>query len=310
MIDHITREYIKTQLEYDNKTDIISTNSQAMVKISHDLIIKTAKEFAKKNKVYLLDIGCGWGDFSNKLNPYIEDYIGVEPSFIELDRFIKSSKCDNRYLVRGFGEFLDFIKDNSRNVILLNSVLDHCYDWAKAIENCIRILSPGGIIIVAMENSEKIPSKLRRFLKIKVIHHGHLSFLSGADLEKIFQSNFQLIKKKTIGFLFGFDYLTKRIPISSKIMLMLNNVTNKIFQIVLPNSGHLLFYVFVSNQKNVFDSNFDKPFICPSCKNDLQFGMYECSNCKLNIEYLNSRTMDALQLAREMKVGIPIPLSD
>jgi len=310
MLDNKTIEYINSQLEYDNKLDVISTNTQAVVKISHDLIINTVKKFAKKNKVYLLDIGCGWGDFSNKLDLYIEDYIGVEPSIIELDRFIKISKCNNRSLVKGFGEYLDFIKDNSRNVILLNSVLDHCFDWNKTIENCIRILTPGGIIIVAMENSEKIPSRLKRFLKINVVHHGHLSYLSGVDLEKIFQYGFQTVEKKTTGFLFGFDYLTKRVPVSFKVMLTFNNVANKIFQNIFPNSGHLLYYVFLSNRGGLVYNYFENPFICPSCKSDLLFGMPDCSQCKLNIKYLNAKTIDSIQLAKEMNSGMLFPLYD
>lgn len=306
MFDDKVKKYIKTQLEYDNTADVIPTNTQAMVKISHDLIVNTVKEFAKKTKVYFLDIGCGWGDFSNKLDQYIEDYIGVEPSIIELERFVKGCNIHNRYLIRGFGEYLDFIEDNSRNVILLNSVLDHCFDWGKTIKNCIRILAPGGLIIIAMENSEKITIRFKKKLKINVIHHNHLSHLCGGDLEKIFQSGFEIIEKKTTGFLFGFHYLTKLIPLPLGMMIFSNKLANKIFQNIFPGSGHLLYYVFLSKEESSVKNNMQSPFVCPLCRKHFIYGMTKCTQCDLDVSYLNPMTIDAIKLAR--KVGIDIPL--
>lgn len=295
-----TMEYVKTQLEYDNKDDVISNNTKAMVKISHDMVVKTVKEFARKTNVNILDIGCGWGDFSNQLDPYIGDYIGVEPSMIELKRFLDNGKTHNRYLVRGFGEYLDFIADNSRNVILLNSVLDHCYDWKKTVHNCKRILAPNGLVIVAMENSKKIPIRLREFFGMNVIHHGHLSYLSGDDLEKLFSPEFRILEKKSTGFLFGFDSITKHIALPLKLMIVMNQITNILFQTIFPNSGHLLYYVFLNDNKENKNgvNNFINPFQCPKCYTHFKFGEKQCPSCRNGIFYLSGSVLNSFELPR------------
>jgi len=48
MNDNKVKKYVATQLEYDYKTDIHPTNTQAMVYIAHRLVINTVKEFSKK----------------------------------------------------------------------------------------------------------------------------------------------------------------------------------------------------------------------------------------------------------------------
>lgn len=306
MNDNKIKEYVTTQLEYDYKTDVHPTNTQAMVKISHDMIIKTVKEFAQKTTVHILDIGCGWGDFSNKLDPYIEDYIGVEPSIIELERFQKDGKTHNRYLVRGFGEYLDFINDNSRNIILLNSVLDHCYDWKKVIENCKRILAPNGLIIIAMENSNKLPLKVKKILGFDVKHKDHLVYFSEKDLLEIFDNGFKMIKKRTSGFLFGFHTITKYLPVPKSIMIAINKVSDKSFNLFIPNSGHMLFNVFVSDKANNIVNNITCPFNCPSCEKSLNFGIKDCQKCGFSFDYRHSNILDSIQIAKKMDITLPI----
>ncbi|OGU35100.1 MAG: hypothetical protein A2068_06415 [Ignavibacteria bacterium GWB2_35_6b] len=290
MKEEKVKEYVKTQLEYDYKSDIHPTNTQAMVHISHNKTVNAVKRFSRLNKVHLLDIGCGWGDFSEKLDPYIEDYIGVDPSIIELERFVKKKK-DNRFLIRGFGENLDFIKDNSRNLILLNSVLDHCYDWQKTLGNCYRILSSNGYLIIAMENADKLPVRLKKIFGIHAEHHGHLSYLTGEDLESNLSNNYYLLERNTSGFLFGFHYLTKLIPIPVKILVFINKIFDAVAKLIFPFSGHMLFYVIKSN-KNDEKMNFKNPFRCPSCSNEITFGNKECSNCKFKFDFISDNILD------------------
>ncbi|HXE43269.1 MAG TPA: class I SAM-dependent methyltransferase, partial [Candidatus Baltobacteraceae bacterium] len=152
-LSDVQQEYLRSQLRYDHRDELPPPNTLAVHQIQHQLIFNAVKNYAATNEVHMLDIGCGWGDFSNELDPFIKTYVGIEPSPIELTRF---TRRPNRFLVRGVGENMDFLKDHSRNFILLNSVLDHCFDWRETWKNCMRVLAPGGLLVISMENSQKL----------------------------------------------------------------------------------------------------------------------------------------------------------
>src|SRR5947207_2469013 len=122
------RQYFEEQLHYDHEADRLGTNTLAVHQIQHGMIRQAVEREAACGPVHFLDIGCGWGDFSNQLDSCLTDYIGVEPSAGELSQF---SMKPRRRLIHGVGENLSFLRSSSRNVILLNSVLDHCLNWRK-----------------------------------------------------------------------------------------------------------------------------------------------------------------------------------
>ena len=193
------KEYLRSQLQYDHNDDPPPPNTLAVHQIQHELIYSTVQEFAAKNEVHMLDVGCGWGDFSGKLDPLLKSYVGIEPSPVELGRFMRRP---NRFLVRGVGEYMDFLKDNSRNFILLNSVLDHCFDWKRAWNNCLRVLAPGGLVIISMENSQKLIVRLKEKLGRPHVHEGHLEFFGYDDTQNFLQRDFTIKEARTIGFLY------------------------------------------------------------------------------------------------------------
>jgi len=243
----------------------------------------------------LLDIGCGWGDLSGQLGSLLADYIGVEPSMKELDRFHQSQ---GRYLIHGIGENLGFLRSGSRNVILLNSVLDHCLDWEKTLDNCLRILQPGGLLIISMENSEKLPTKVRQVLGQRVVHEGHLAFFSVQQMASYVKEKGLLIESvQTMGFLYGMHQLTRTLPLPVPFLKVLNSFADGLGSMAYPNGGHIMF-ICARKPIEVTDPQvLHNPFQCPKCNTPIVFGNTKCEHCLITLEYSESGILNAMILS-------------
>lgn len=296
----VQEEYLRSQLRYDHHDDPPPPNTLAVHQIQHELISRAVKNYAAKNEVHMLDIGCGWGDFSNQLDPFLKTYVGIEPSPTELGRF---QKRPNRFLVRGVGESMDFLKDGSRNFILLNSVLDHCFNWRETYANCLRILAPGGLLVISMENSQKLIVTLRQILGFKHVHQGHLEFFGVDDTRKLLEPDFEILEWQTIGFLFGMHAVTKKIPLPVAPLRLLNRAVNGFFRVAAPKGGHIFFFAAIRNGKLPDPNSFAAPFRCPQCKRDLAFGEKSCA-CGLQLPYASGGWLDSVELNAGLKAAL------
>jgi 2-polyprenyl-3-methyl-5-hydroxy-6-metoxy-1,4-benzoquinol methylase len=298
----VQQEYLRSQLRYDHNDDPPPPNTLAVHQIQHQLIYRAVQNYAKKNEVHMLDIGCGWGDFSNQLDPLLATYVGIEPSPTELGRF---HKRPNRFLVRGVGEYMDFLKDGSRNFILLNSVLDHCYNWRETYANCLRVLAPGGLLIVSMENSQKLIVQLRQLIGLRHVHEGHLEFFGVDDTRKLLEPDFEILEERTIGFLFGMHAVTKKIPLPVASLRSLNRAVNGFFRATAPKGGHIFFFAAIRKGATPEKNFFATPFRCPQCKRDLSFGEKSCA-CGLRLPYDNGGWLDAVELNAALKAALSL----
>jgi 2-polyprenyl-3-methyl-5-hydroxy-6-metoxy-1,4-benzoquinol methylase len=293
-------KYFEEQLRYDHLDHIHPSNTAAVIEHQHRLIITAVQRESQNRKVRFLDIGCGWGDFSNKLDPFLTDYIGVEPSIGELRQF---ERRPNRYLINGVGENLDFIRSNSRNVILLNSVLDHCLDWKRTFANCNRILCPGGILVISMENGQKLIVTIKETLHMDAHHEGHLAFFSYKGLrEFLVAQGFALEQGCTFGYLFGFHQLTSKIPLPLNLMRLANHGVNAIMRPFCRQGGQILFFVGRKPSISDWTSAEAQPFQCPRCTTAFDFGTEKCTSCNFIMPYTEGRILDSLAFAHIEKI--------
>jgi SAM-dependent methyltransferase len=296
------KTFFKEQLNYTHLDYLPPPSTRVIIETQHRMIVDTVRSFAKENPVHMLDIGCGWGDFSEKLDPYLKSYIGVDPSISELQRF---NLRPNRYVMRGVGEFLDFVKDHSRNFILLNSVMDHAYDCDKMFSNCLRILRPGGLLIISMENSQKWPVRVRKWLGRSVVHEGHFSFWGMAEIERLLAAEFNIVQKRSFGYLFGFHQLTKRVPLPTALLRPLNGATDTFCGLLDPNGGMILFFSAIRKGKAAEPAKFDRPLCCPGCKADWEWGAPKCSGCGREFPS-TSGLVDTIVLNSELKQEVAV----
>lgn len=120
----------------------------------------------------IVDVGCGeklshrtgW-DYYGLFGAECGAYYGIDPSWEALRSSADSSgdfpRFRQGFLARAPGECLP-IQSESVDLVLLQSVLDHCVEPAAVLDECWRILRPGGMVIVQLGNREGWPFQLMR----------------------------------------------------------------------------------------------------------------------------------------------------
>lgn len=113
------------------------------------MILESAGERIKGD---LLENGCGVGMYVDHLAPLCRHVIGLE---YELNRAKEAQQetqyHDNVSIVGGAGENLPF-EDQVFDLILSHEVLEHVQDDRLAVQEMVRVLRPGGRMVVFVPN--------------------------------------------------------------------------------------------------------------------------------------------------------------
>lgn len=117
--------------------------------------IEKRRNFIKQNletnnKMRILDVGCGYGFYTEKCSAYASEVIGID-IFKEHLHIAKGRKRDNTYLILNTAEHLAF-KDDTFDAIICIEVLEHIPLDESAVKEFSRILKPGGVLIVTGPN--------------------------------------------------------------------------------------------------------------------------------------------------------------
>jgi SAM-dependent methyltransferase len=123
----------------------------------------------------LVDVGCAHADFEAWARPSLASYTGVEPSaaLLPKNRSEGAAFC----LLRGKAEKLP-CRPRSADLVLLKEVLDHCYDPAAVLKEALRVLRPGGLVLLTLTNDRAWYKRLLpgRAARIKAGQDDHLFF--------------------------------------------------------------------------------------------------------------------------------------
>lgn len=144
------------------------------------VMTKSMREYVRRyadtqgRPLVLLDIGCGNGGFTDELEKTIAHYIGLDPALTMLHQ---ARRGKGFVYVGGVGEMLPF-RDNIADVVVLKTVLTHCYAPEAVMKESARTLKKGGIAIIstANRNAWYHPFRLlrRRLARPDAIPDGHL----------------------------------------------------------------------------------------------------------------------------------------
>jgi SAM-dependent methyltransferase len=126
----------------------------------------------------VIEYGSGTGTFTERLLPYATSLIAVEPSSNLLPAL--RARFNSSMAVEIFNEPLESHvvrqDDNSCDTIVMINVLEHIEDDRAALQNLVRILRPGGQLLVFVPALRLLMSKLDYI-------HGHFRRYHKADLE-------------------------------------------------------------------------------------------------------------------------------
>ena len=134
----------------------------------------------------ILEAGCGTGQLSITLSRYARQIYGIDlskGSLIEAKQFINSNDIKSVHLFR-MNIFKLFFEENTFDVIISNGVLHHTYNPKLAFSKLVRVLKPGGIIVIGLYHRYgRIVQKIRQSL-IKIFGDS-FKFLDKRFREKI-----------------------------------------------------------------------------------------------------------------------------
>jgi ubiquinone/menaquinone biosynthesis C-methylase UbiE len=120
----------------------------------------------KENET-ILEAGCGYGRVTRMIVPYGPKIIGVDISKTMVDFCSESFPVNFRACIADITE-LPFA-DSSFDKVICNGTIEHVENPEKAIKELVRVLKPGGIILVSATNSWSLyaPIKILRNVLFK-----------------------------------------------------------------------------------------------------------------------------------------------
>jgi len=133
-----------------------STNAETVARFRavFDLIVRVRGELSGEQRpLDLADIGCGagtqslmWADAGHRAHG-----IDINEALVEIAKSRAKGHVGNLEFVTGTAAALPW-RDNSMDVCLLPELLEHVPQWQVCLDECLRILRPGGILYVSTAN--------------------------------------------------------------------------------------------------------------------------------------------------------------
>jgi SAM-dependent methyltransferase len=191
---------------------------QMILEASEDLI-----------KGHVLENGCGVGMYVERLLPHARSVVGLE---YDLER-AEQAHMRSPHILCAASEYLPF-REASFDIILSHEVLEHVQDDRTAIVEMVRVVRPGGRMIIFVPNRgypfETHGIYLRgkyRFGNIPLVNYlpkflrnkfaPHVRVYSHGDLEKLFfDQPVTFIQRRVI--FGGYDNIIARFPRLGKVL--------------------------------------------------------------------------------------------
>jgi len=109
-----------------------------------DMIVQTAGE---RTRGLILENGCGVGIYVEHLSGMGGSVIGLE---FDIDR-AREARTRGKSILNAAGEFIP-LSDSTLDMILSHEVIEHVQDDRMAIREMVRVLKPGGRIVLFCPN--------------------------------------------------------------------------------------------------------------------------------------------------------------
>jgi 2-polyprenyl-3-methyl-5-hydroxy-6-metoxy-1,4-benzoquinol methylase len=152
----------------------------------HSDIFKMLKPYLK-GKLHILDFGCGQGAFSQRLVD-----IGMVVDACDIDTGQLKANV-NRKIELDLNNKIPADKfPDKYDIILALEIIEHLHNPWKYLDDCLKLLKKGGIIVLTTPNISNFISRLRFFMRGSLLafektdlKHGHITPLSFVQVENM-----------------------------------------------------------------------------------------------------------------------------
>jgi len=128
----------------------------------------------------ILDIGCATGEFLSYMKSKGWDTLGIEP-----DGSARKQAIEVNGLKVLDEPYLEQLPDASFDVITLWHVLEHVADLSGRMKSLKRLLAPGGILVIAVPNSDSHDAKFYNNFWAGYDVPRHLSHFSPSSMNRL-----------------------------------------------------------------------------------------------------------------------------
>lgn len=116
-------------------------------RFGQDRRLALIQQYAPLEDRWVLDVGCGLGTYVKKLRELTPHAFGID---VDEERVAEGARTLPNLQVAA-SENLPF-QDNTFDLIILNEVIEHVTDDAQTIAECLRVLRPGGRVVIYAPN--------------------------------------------------------------------------------------------------------------------------------------------------------------
>jgi SAM-dependent methyltransferase len=135
-----------------DRADVALGNPSYVWRFGQDRRLDLIRKHAPLEGARILDIGCGLGVYVRKLREFSDARPGGRVCGIDIDpKRLREGARTTPGLMLAVGEHLPF-RDGTFDVIVLNEVIEHVQDDRATIAEALRILEPGGRIVIYAPN--------------------------------------------------------------------------------------------------------------------------------------------------------------
>ena len=150
----------------------------------YQMVADTLRE-REINGGVLLDVGCGTGRFWSYINEQFDRYIGID--CVRYEGFPVAGEFHRANLETGQTD----LPDNYADVVVAVETIEHVENPWAFMRQLVRMVKPGGLVIVTTPNQLNFLSLLtliikKRFASFQDVHYpAHLTALLEIDLKRI-----------------------------------------------------------------------------------------------------------------------------
>ena len=140
-------EVVLHMVKAPDRAEVALGNPSFVWRFGQDRRLNLIRSYAPLEGARILDIGCGLGVYVRKFREFSDRVCGID---IDPKRLREGAKTTPG-LMLAVGEHLPY-RSESFDVVVLNEVIEHVQDDAATMREAMRILRPGGRVVVYAPN--------------------------------------------------------------------------------------------------------------------------------------------------------------